>query len=68
MEPSTPYVQGAIIIRHCPRQKRLGLLVHISTRKNPLTEPLLFSTTKTCHPYIMGYPQTILRSFFERKG
>src|ERR1700745_3539244 len=57
MEPSTPDVQSPLIIRCCPRQKRLGYLVHIPTRKNPLTKPLLFSTMETCHSYVLGNRQ-----------
>jgi hypothetical protein len=57
MEPSAPHVQATIVIRRCPRQKRLGGLVHVPTRENALTKPCMLSTTKTFHPYIVGYPQ-----------
>src|SRR5205085_8569468 len=57
MTLSTPYVQAPIVIRRCPRQKRLGLLVHVPTREDAFPKPCMLSTTKTFHPYVMGYPQ-----------
>src|SRR5215471_18120409 len=54
MEPSTPDVQPSFIIRCCPRQKRLGGLVHVPTRKDALPKSCTLSTTQTFHPYVVG--------------
>ena len=57
MELSAPYVQSSLLIRRCPRQKCLGLLVHVSTREDAFPKPCLFSTTQPCHTHIMGNRQ-----------
>src|SRR5215510_7605065 len=54
MEPSTPDVQPSFIIRCCPRQKRLGGLVHVPPRKDALPKSCMHSTTQTFHPYVLG--------------
>jgi len=50
MEPSAPYVQATIVIRRCPCEKRLRLLVHVPTREDAFPKSCVFSLTKTCHP------------------
>src|SRR5262249_15363347 len=57
MPSSTPHVEASLIIRRCPRQKRLGYLVHVPTREDACSKSCEFSTMETCHAHIMGYPQ-----------
>ena len=40
MTSSTPDVQSSLIIRRCPRQKRLGCLVHVPTREDAFPKSL----------------------------
>ena len=52
-----PHVQAPLIIRRCPRQKRLGLLVHVPTREDASAKSCMLSTMETCHSYALGNRQ-----------
>jgi hypothetical protein len=56
MKLSAPDVQSPLIIRRCPHQKRLRMLVHVPARKDTFSKSLVFSLPKTFHPSIMGNP------------
>jgi hypothetical protein len=57
MPSSTPGVEASLIIRRCPRQKRLGMLIYVSTREDTFPKPLVFSLTETFHAYVVGHRQ-----------
>jgi hypothetical protein len=52
-----PHVQSSLIIRRCPRQKRLGGLVHVPAREDAFSKPCVFSLTETFHAYVVGNPE-----------
>src|SRR5262249_49050191 len=57
MEPSTPDIQPSFIIRCCPRQKRLGGLVHVPTSEDAFSKSCMLSTMETFHSDILGNRQ-----------
>src|SRR5215510_511036 len=54
---STLDVHTSLVIRCCPRQKRLRGLVHVSSREHAFPKPCMQSMTKTCHPSMRGNRQ-----------